>query len=117
MNPLISAESLRSATDGPVVCDRVGYRLFLQPPAITGTVESIEGLDELAARDGIESITVHRGPGWSVDWREGTRSFVLAVVGVAKNQDEVREVWRLLHDEVSVTYSQTDRVLASDTHT
>jgi biotin carboxylase len=90
---------------GPVDCDRVGYRLFLQPPAITGTVESIEGLDPLADRPGIESVTVHRGPGWDVDWREGTRTFVLAVVGVAKDHDEVREVWRLLSDEVRVSYS------------
>jgi biotin carboxylase len=91
--------------DGPVACDRVGYRLFLQPPAITGTVTAIDGLDPLAARAGIESVTVHRGPGWDVDWREGTRTFILAVVGVAKDHDEVREVSRLLNDEVQVSYS------------
>jgi biotin carboxylase len=94
----------RLAIDGPVACKRVGYRLFLQPPAITATVEAIEGLDPLAAREGIESVTVRRGPGWEVDWREGTRSFVLAVVGVARDQDEVREVWRVLHDDVQVSY-------------
>jgi biotin carboxylase len=94
----------RLAIDGPVRCERVGYRLFLQPPAITATVEAIEGLDPLAARPGIESVTVRRGPGWEVDWREGTRSFVLAVVGVARDHDEVREVRRVLHDDVQVSY-------------
>lgn len=90
--------------DGPIACARVGYRLFLQPPAITATVESIEGLNELADRPGVETITVHRGPGWDVDWREGTRAFIAAVVGVADDHDEVREVWRLLHDAVTVSY-------------
>jgi biotin carboxylase len=95
--------------DGPIRCPRVGYRFFLQPPAISGTVEAIDGVNRLADRPGVHTVTVHRGPGWRVDWREGTRTFVLAVVGVADDHDEVRAVWRALHEEITVSYSATGR--------
>lgn len=90
--------------DGPITCDRVGYRFFLQPPQITGTVSAIGGLDRLADHPGVDNLTVHRGPGSAVDWREGTRVFVLAVVGSAESQESVLEVDRILREEVSVSY-------------
>ncbi len=92
---------------GPVPCNHVGYRLFLQPPAIRADVESIDGVGQLADHPGVESVTVHRGPGWTVDWRDGTRSFVLAVVGVAEDHDEVVRVWRAMNDDVTVSYADT----------
>ncbi len=104
------AASLQVALDaavsieGPIKCDRIGYRLFLQPPAISATVSAISGVDLLADRAGVSGVTIHRGPGSAVDWREGTRTFVLAVVGTAERHDEVGVVWRILHDQVSVSY-------------
>lgn len=89
---------------GPIECSRVGYRLFLQPPAIIGKVQAIDGLGALADHEGVETVQVHRGPGWSVDWREGTRTFVLAVVGAAKDHREVEEIRRLLNDDIEVSY-------------
>jgi biotin carboxylase len=99
----------RVVIDGPIPCTRVGYRFFLQPPAISGTVEAIDGVNRVADRPGVQSVTVHRGPGWRVDWREGTRTFVLAIVGVAEDHDEVRDVWRALHEEITVSYSGAGR--------
>lgn len=107
--PLLTA-SLRIALgeevslDALVPCDRVGYRFFLQPPAIVGTVESIEGVAEFAERDGVESIAVHRGPGARVDWRDGTRTFILAVVGVADSHRDVREAFDALGRDVTVSF-------------
>ena len=95
----------RVVVDGPIHCNRVGYRLFLQPPPIRATVEDVGGISALADRPGVQTVTVHRGPGWTVDWRDGTRAFVLAVVGVAADHDEVLEVWRALGEEITVTYS------------
>ena len=98
----------RVSFDRPIACQRVGYRLFLQPPAIVGTVRAIDGVNVLADRPGVERVTIHRGPGTRVDWREGTRTFVLAVVGVAADHGEVRETWRVLTEEVSVAYEESD---------
>lgn len=94
----------RVSIDGPVPCQRIGYRFFLQPPAITATVRAIDGVDALVDHPGVGSVTIHRGPGRSVDWREGTRAFILAVVGAAKDEDELRDVWRVMTDDVSVSY-------------
>jgi biotin carboxylase len=89
---------------GPVACHQIGYRLFLQPPAIAATVRAVDGVDALVDHPGVGSVTIHRGPGRTVDWREGTRAFILAVVGAAKDEDELRDVWRVMTDEVSVSY-------------
>jgi hypothetical protein len=91
---------------GPIACERVGYRLFLQPPAIVGTVESIDGLDALAEHPGVANVQVHRGPGWRVDWREGNRTFVVGVIGAAEDHQGVQAVRRLLTETVVVSYRQ-----------
>jgi biotin carboxylase len=91
--------------DGPVECQRVGYRFFLQPPPGPSTVATIEGVDRLADHPWIDGISIHRGPGSRVDGRDGTRTFVLAVVGSAPDHAAVVEVERLLRDTIRVTYS------------
>ena len=96
-------EALR--IDGPVDCERIGYRFFLQPPAVSATVRAIDGMDALSDHPGVDSVSVHRGPGASLDWRDGTRTHIIAVVGSAADHDELLAVDRLLHHEVSVTYS------------
>jgi biotin carboxylase len=91
--------------DGPVECRRVGYRLFLQPPPDPSTVTTIEGIERLADHPWIDSISIHRGPGSHVDGRDGSRTFVLAVVGSAPDHASVIEVDWLLRDTINVTYS------------
>ena len=92
--------------DGPVVCERVGYRFFLQPPAMTATVRSIEGVDAVSDHPGVDSVSVHQGPGAALDWRDGTRTHIIAVVGSAADHEELLAVERLLQREISVTYSE-----------
>ncbi len=91
--------------DGPVDCDKVGYRFFLQPPPEPSTVTTIDGIDRLADHPWIDGISIHRGPGSHVDGRDGSRTFVLAVVGSAPDHESVVEVERLLRDTIRVTYS------------
>ena len=91
--------------DGPVATERVGYRFFLQPPAVSATVESIDGLDALTEYPGVEAVSVHRGPGADLDWRDGSRNHIIAVTGAARDHDELLAVDRFLHREVVVTYS------------
>jgi biotin carboxylase len=93
--------------EGPVMCERVGYRFFLQPPAASTTVRAIDGVDIVSNHPGVDSISVHHGPGASLDWRDGTRTHIIAVVGSARDHEELLAVDRLLHREISVTYSDS----------
>ena len=91
--------------DGPVPTDRVGYRFFLQPPAVSATVAAIEGVDRVSDHPAVDTISVHQGPGADLDWRDGSRTHIMAVVGSAADYDELQAVYRLLHEEVTVTYA------------
>jgi biotin carboxylase len=91
--------------DGPVATGRVGYRFFLQPPAISATVATIEGIGMVSDHPTVDTVSVHRGPGADLDWRDGTRTHLMAVVGSAQDYEELQAVDRLLHHEVTVTYA------------
>ena len=91
--------------NGPVATERIGYRFFLQPPAVSATVASISGVDVVSDYPGVDSITVHQGPGAVLDWKDGSRNHIMAVVGSAQDYDELRAVNELLRDEVKVTYA------------
>jgi len=91
--------------DGPVPTERVGYRFFLQPPAMSATVAAITGLDAVSDHPGVDTITVHQGPGADLDWKDGSRNHIMAVVGSAEDYTELQAVNRLLHKEVTVTYA------------
>jgi len=95
----------RVQIDGPVATNRIGYRFFLQPPAVSATVAEISGLDTVSEFPGVDSITVHQGPGADLDWRDGSRNHIIAVVGSAGDYDELKAVNQLLNHEVTVTYA------------
>ena len=94
--------------NGPVATERIGYRFFLQPPAVSATVAAINGIDVVSDYPGVDTITVHQGPGAVLDWKDGSRNHIMAVVGTADDYDELRAVNRLLHDEVTVTYANRE---------
>jgi len=91
--------------DGPVATERIGYRFFLQPPAVSATVAAIDGIDKVSDFPGVDTISVHQGPGADLDWRDGTRNHIMAVVGSAEDYAELAAVNRLLLQEVTVTYA------------
>lgn len=91
--------------EGPVTTERIGYRLFLQPPPVSATVAAISGVDVVSDYPGVDSITVHQGPGAVLDWKDGSRNHIVAVVGSVQNYDELLAVNKLLRDEVTVTYA------------
>jgi biotin carboxylase len=91
--------------EGPVATERIGYRFFLQPPAVSATVAAISGIDAVSNYPGVDTISVHQGPGADLDWKDGSRNHIMAVVGSAKDYAELQAVDRLLHQEVTVTYA------------
>ncbi len=91
--------------DGPVTTERIGYRFFLQPPAVSATVEAIEGIDAVSGYPGVDAITVHQGPGAVLDWKDGSRNHIMAVVGTAQDYDELQAVSELINTGVTVSYA------------
>lgn len=91
--------------DGPVATERIGYRFFLQPPPVSATVAAIDGVDLVSDHPGVDTITVHQGPGSDLDWKDGSRNHIMAVVGSASDYDDLQAVNQLLHEEVRVTYA------------
>jgi hypothetical protein len=91
--------------EGPVATERIGYRFFLQPPPLSATVEAINGIDAVTDYPGVDTITVHQSPGAVLDWKDGSRNHIMAVVGSAADYDELRAVDQLLNHEVTVTYA------------
>ena len=92
--------------EGPVATERIGYRFFLQPPAVSATVTSIDGVDLVSEFPGVDTITVHQGPGADLDWKDGSRNHIMAGVGSARDYEQLQRVNRLLNDEVTVTYAK-----------
>lgn len=93
-----------AALSGSVPGDRIGFRLFLQPPLSARRVRAIEGLDAVRGLPGVTSVGVHLGPGEAVDPRQGSRAFVLALVGSARDHDQVAAVDRRMYEVAGVTY-------------
>jgi biotin carboxylase len=91
--------------EGPVATSRIGFRFFLQPPSVSATVAAIEGIDAVSKYPGVDAITVHQGPGSVLDWMDGSRNHIMAVVGTANDYEQLLAVNRLLHEEVTVTYA------------
>ncbi len=91
--------------DGPLATDRIGYRFFLQPPGVSATVTSIDGINDFSDRDVVDTVSVHQGPGAALDWRDGSGNHIVAVVGSTDNEEQLRAAYRLLHQEVTVTYT------------
>ncbi len=93
------------SVDGPVATDRIGYRFFLQPPTVSATVTSIEGINDFTDHAGVDTVSVHQRPGAALDWRDGSGNHIVAVVGSTENEEQLQAAYRLLHQEVTVTYT------------
>jgi biotin carboxylase len=68
----------------------VAYLFYVQAPTHMRRIIAIEGLDELRALDGVQEVILNRGPGQSVDWREGNHGHVFSVFGTAADHEGVR---------------------------
>jgi glutathione synthase/RimK-type ligase-like ATP-grasp enzyme len=91
--------------DGPVPTDRIGYRFFLQPPTVSATVTAIDGINDFSDHADVDTVSLHQGPGATLDWRDGSGNHIVAVVGSTDDEEQLQAAYRLLHKEVTVTYS------------
>ena len=93
------------SVDGPVATERIGYRFFLQPPTVSATVTAIEGINDFNDHAGVDTVSVHQRPGAALDWRDGSGNHIVAVVGSTDDEEQLQAAYRLLHQEVTVTYT------------
>jgi biotin carboxylase len=92
------------AIDGLPATTGVGYRFFYQPPSGARRVRAVDGIEELKRFPGVESVRLHRPPGTEIDAREGTRSYLFAVVGAAADTDGLLAVDDFLRTGITATY-------------
>ena len=91
--------------DDLVPTDRVGYLFYVQAPQGVSRVTNVEGLDQLEAYPGVDTVFLNRQPGDEVDWRRGSQDFVFSVLGAAPDHKGVLEVKRFIDEDVTITYS------------
>jgi hypothetical protein len=89
---------------GLAECDGVGFWLMVQPPMAARRVGRVRGLDDLSALPGVESVSLNRGPGETVDWRDGTASHVVTVRGRADDYDSLEKTFTTIGDLLKIDY-------------
>ena len=77
---------------GPVACSRIGYLLYVFPETDVEWIDSVEGLNNLRAIEGVDEIVLVRGPGQRIDWREGSEAHVFHLTGTTSDHDELRRL-------------------------
>ena len=76
----------------PVPCTCVGYLLYVFPESDITWIDAVEGLSKLRAIDGVDEIVLVRGPGKSIDWREGSEAHVFHLTGTTRDHEELRRL-------------------------
>ena len=93
------------SVDSPVATNRIGYRFFLQPPTVSATVTAVEGISDFSDRAEVDTVSLHQAPGAALDWRDGSGNHIVAVVGSTDDEAQLQAAYRLLHQKVTVTYT------------
>jgi hypothetical protein len=87
--------ALRLAVGDPVglrdtvPTDRIGYLLYVFPTTDLEWIDTVDGLSDLAAVDGVDEIVLVRGPGQRIDWREGSEAHVFHLTGTVRDFEEL----------------------------
>jgi biotin carboxylase len=93
------------SVDSPVATNRIGYRFFLQPPTVSATVTAVEGINDFSDRAEVDTVSLHQAPGAALDWRDGSGNHIVAAVGSTDTEEQLQAAYRLLHQEITVSYS------------
>lgn len=89
---------------GPVATHQIAYHFIVQAPMSATKVLAIEGLGQLQALDGVESVLLNRAPGDHLDWRQGAQHAMFFVDGVAGDYAQLKAVDRYIREEVAISY-------------
>jgi biotin carboxylase len=81
---------------------QVAYRLLWQAPVSMRRIVAVEGLDQLRADPRVDQVTLRRGPGQTVNWRQGNWEHVFSVLGVAADHDDLKALAQRIHADTQV---------------
>jgi biotin carboxylase len=83
-------------------CAQVVFVLLRQAPVSMLRITAVEGLDQLRADPSVRRVILQRGPGQSVDWREGFWGHVFSVEGVVADHEQLRILARRIDSEIQI---------------
>ena len=86
--------------------DGIGFRLLFHAPTTARKVLAVEGLEQIGRLPGAPTATLHRPPGTEIDWRTGTNDYVYAVIGVARDYDQLRTIHRMAEATVRMRFEE-----------
>ncbi len=89
----------------PVEVSGVGYWLMIHAPTWARRVETVEGVERVAALEGVDLVRVNRGPGSPLDWRAGTDAHVLVVRGRTAGHRELGDVVAAIRRSAELTFA------------
>ena len=87
---------------GPVPTERIGYLLYAFPETDVEWIDTVEGLADLQAVDGVDEVVLVRGPGRRIDWREGSEAHVFNITGTVKDFAELHTLIASMATLVSI---------------
>lgn len=80
----------------------VSYLFYVQPPSTMSHITSVDGLSALRSHPGVAQVTLNRGAGHDVDWRDGNHGHVFSVFGTCANHDELRRLAAIIPELVDI---------------
>lgn len=87
----------------PLAPERVGFLFYVHAPAAMRQVTAVEGLEQLCRDPRVTEAILSRGPGASVDWREGNHGYVFSLRGTVADHDELEQIDQRVHADVRIS--------------
>jgi len=80
----------------------VAFVLYVHAPAALRRIVAVEGLEQLRADPCVDRVILNRGPGQSVDWRDGSWGHVFAVHGTTRDHEQLAALARRIRSQTRV---------------
>ena len=89
----------------PVAHSAVAFQLHLPAPDRVATVAKVHGLEQIGALSGVQSVRWSAPPGTTLDWREGTQSYLGVVSGAAPDHDRLSRLRAQISSLLRIEYA------------
>jgi biotin carboxylase len=77
----------------PVATGKIAYNYYVQPPLGAHRLLTLHGVDDIKRLDGVRRVKIWLENGGAIDWRAGTATSIVSVVGVSRDYDEMWDTW------------------------
>jgi biotin carboxylase len=83
-------------------CAQVVYVLLAQAPVWMRRITAVDGLDQLRADPSVRRAILARGPGQTVDWRDGLWGHVFSVEGVVADHERLKVLAQRVESDIQI---------------